>query len=45
MHLTNIIEDDILTKVIQGIFLFNTDSLLILAKNIEIFFNSTKKDM
>ena len=41
--LTNIIEGD-LTQAIQGIFLFNTNSLETLAKNIEIFFlNKTKK--
>lgn len=42
--LANTIEGD-LAQAIQGIFLFNTDSLETLAKNIEIFFlNRTKKD-
>ena len=42
--LANTIEGD-LAQAIQGIFLFNIDSLETLAKNIEIFFlNRTKKD-
>ena len=32
-----------IAKAIQGIFLFNTDSLETLAKNIEIFFFSIEQ--